>query len=252
LAFRARVILQCAALASDSGVAKAGRTTRQTVGLWRKRFLANGVAGMHDAPRCGRPTRIPEAKINTILTAVVQPPPGRTRWSLRSRGRHVGVSPSKVFYAVWAKNDLKPHLTRTFKLSKDPKFEEKFRDVIGQYLNPPQKAIVRCYDEKTHCHARERTPPGFPLDRGHLRMVTHDDIRHGTVSLFAALNYLDGKIHACRPARQPHQEGLSFLKPIQTQTPKGVEVHLIADNYYIVPLNHLRIIYYMVGDSLHV
>lgn len=140
------------------------------------------------------------------------------------------VSKSTV-QRLWSKNDIKPHLTRTFKISTDPRFEEKFWDVIGLYLNPPDKALVLCCDEKSQCQAVERTQPGLPLGVGHIKTATHDYIRHGTVTLFAALNYLEGKIVSMLANKHRHQEWLKFLKQIDRETPAGVELHLIADNY---------------------
>lgn len=130
-----------------------------------------------------------------------------------------------------SKNDIKPHLTRTFKVSNDPRFDEKFWDVIGLYLNPPDRALVLCCDEKSQCQAIERTQPGFPLGVGHIKTTTHDSIRHGPVPLFAALNYLEGKIVSMLANKHRHQEWLKFLKQIDQKTPAGVALHLIADNY---------------------
>jgi transposase len=230
LAWRARIVLACADGLDDSAAARRERTSRVTVGLWRKRFLCQGIAGLNDQPRPGRPPVLPPGKINTVLTAVVQPPRGRTRWSIRSMARHAGVSKTRV-QELWASNDLKPHLTRTFKLSRDPQFEPKFWDVIGLYLEPPHKALVLCCDEKSQCQALERTQPGLPLGVGHIRTRTHDYTRHGTVTLFAALNYLDGKIYSTTAARHTHTEWLGFLKQIERQTPRALALHLIVDNY---------------------
>ena len=230
LAWRARIILACADGIDDTAAARRERTSRVSVGLWRKRFLCQGIAGLHDQPRPGRPAVLPPGKVNTVLTAVVQPPKGRTRWSIRSMARHAGVSKTRV-QELWASNDLKPHLTRTFKLSRDPQFEPKFWDVIGLYLQPPHKALVLCCDEKSQCQALERTQPGLPLGVGHIRTRTHDYTRHGTVTLFAALNYLDGKIYSTTAARHTHTEWLAFLKAIERQTPRELALHLIVDNY---------------------
>lgn len=141
-----------------------------------------------------------------------------------------GISTASV-QRLWAANDIKPHLTRTFKLSNDEHFEEKFWDVIGLYLNPPEKALVLCCDEKSQCQALERTQPGLPLGIGHIKTATHDYIRHGTLTLFAALNYLEGKLITTIAEQHRHQEWLSFLKKIDRETPKGLAIHLIADNY---------------------
>jgi transposase len=141
-----------------------------------------------------------------------------------------GVSKATV-QRLWAANDIKPHLTRTFKLSKDKQFEKKFWDVIGLYLNPSEKALILCCDEKSQCQALERTQPGLPLGVGHIKTKTHDYFRHGTLTLFAALNYLDGKLITRIAKRHRHQEWLAFLKTIERETPSALELHLIADNY---------------------
>lgn len=141
-----------------------------------------------------------------------------------------GISPASV-QRLWAANDIKPHLTRTFKLSNDPHFEEKFWDVIGLYLDPPEKALVLCCDEKSQCQALERTQPGLPLGIGHIKTETHDDIRSGTLTLFAALNYLEGKLITTIAEQHRHQEWLAFLKKIDRETSKDLAIHLIVDNY---------------------
>ncbi|OSO03307.1 hypothetical protein BV356_03957 [Pseudomonas syringae pv. actinidiae] len=141
-----------------------------------------------------------------------------------------GISPASV-QRIWAANDIKPHLTRTFKLSNDPNFEEKFWDVIGLYLDPPDKALVLCCDEKSQVQALERTQPGLPLGIGHIRTQSHDYIRHGTVTLFTALDYLEGKLISSIERQHRHQEWLDFLKKINRETPKHLRLHLIVDNY---------------------
>ena len=230
LAFRARLILRCEDLGEVKRVAEAERTSRPTVTMWRDRFLATGIDGLRDAPRTGRPMVLSEAKLNAVLSGVVQPPAGRTRWSIRSMARHAGVSKSRV-QTLWSRNDLKPHLMRTFKLSNDPNFEPKFWDVIGLYLQPPQKALVLCCDEKSQCQALERTQPGLPLGIGHIRTRTHDYTRHGTVTLFAALDYLEGKVLSATAPAHTHVEWLAFLQQIDRETPPELALHLIVDNY---------------------
>jgi hypothetical protein len=155
---------------------------------------------------------------------------GKKKWSTRSMAAAVGLSHHSV-YTIWKGNDLKPYLLRTFIISKDPHFEEKFWDVIGLYLNPPDKAIVLCCVEKSQCQALERTQPGLPLGIGHIRTRTNDYKRHGTVTLFAALNYLEGKLITRTEERHTHVEWLRFLKQIHRETPKELTVHIIADNY---------------------
>ena len=227
---RARIALLAADGQDNQQIAAALRTSHVTVGLWRQRVLDLGLAGLQEAPRPGRPKTLPAHQVQTVLTEVVQPPKGCSRWSCRSMARHSGLSRSTV-QRLWAANDLKPHRTRTFKLSNDPQFETKFWDIVGLYLDPPTQALVLCCDEKSQCQALERTQPGLPLGQGHIATRTHDYYRHGTVTLFAALNYLNGKILAERAPRHRHQEWLKFLRAIETAAPPGVDVHLILDNY---------------------
>jgi|SRR5579862_1941581 len=227
---RARIIFLAAQDHPNDEIASALETSEPTVCKWRTRFAKSGMAGLSDSPRSGRPGSISADKLNRILTEVTRPPKNRARWSVRSMARHAQVSKTRV-QQLWSRNDLKPHQTRTFKLSNDPQFEAKFWDIIGLYLNPPEKALVLCCDEKSQCQALERTQPGLPLGVGHVRTQTHDYIRHGTVTLFAALSYLDGKVLSQTRQRHTHKEWLDFLKHLQTETPAELELHLIVDNY---------------------
>lgn len=206
------------------------KTTAKCVSTWSKRFETHGLDGLEDAPGRGRKPSIPAKKVERVVTEATRPPKSRNRWSVRSMGRHAGVSASSV-YRIWSKNDLKPHVTRTFKLSNDPKFEEKFWDVIGLYLDPPAKALVLCCDEKSQCQALERTQLSLPLAPKHPRTMTHDYQRHGTVTLFAALNAAEGRLITRTEKRHTHIEWLRFLKQIDRQTPKHLDIHLIQDNY---------------------
>ena len=228
--FRAEVILLRAKGQSEAQVARALDTSITTVSLWSRRFEQSGLEGLTDKPGRGRKPFLPVEKVKQIIEKATQPPKGRQRWSARTMAAASGVS-HRTVQRIWERNDLKPHLVRTFKLSKDPNFEAKFWDVIGLYLNPPEKALVLCCDEKTQCQALERTQPGLPLGIGHIRTQTHDYKRHGTVTLFAALNYLDGKILSRTEARHTHVEWLRFLKQIHRETPKDLAIHIIADNY---------------------
>jgi transposase len=227
---RARIILLAAQDHPNEEIAAALEISEPTVSKWRTRFSKSGMAGLSDSPRSGRPGSISADKLNCILTEVTRPPKHRTRWSVRSMARHAQVSKTRV-QQIWSRNDLKPHQTRTFKLSKDPLFETKFWDIIGLYLNPPEKALILCCDEKSQCQALERTQPGLPLGIGHVRTQTHDYIRHGTVTLFAALSYLDGKILSQTQQRHTHKEWLQFLKLLEAETPAELDLHLIVDNY---------------------
>jgi len=229
-ALRARIVLLAAKGHPSDEIAATLEVPQQTVGKWRRRFCRQGLKGLEDAPRSGRPIKLDVAKINCVLTEVTKPPGSRSQWSTRSMARHAGVSKSHV-QALWSRNDIKPHVRRTFKLSRDPNFEAKFWDIVGLYLNPPQKALILCCDEKSQCQALERTQPGLPLGIGHVCTATHDYIRHGTLTLFTALSYLDGKIISQTASRHTHTEWLKFLRHIEAETPAGQELHLIIDNY---------------------
>lgn len=227
---RARIALLAAEGKDNDEIAAALETSHVTVGLWRQRFIDIGLAGLEEAPRPGRPSQLDSEKARRVLTEVVQPPKNAGRWSCRRMARHVGL-PKSTVQRLWAANDLKPHRTRTFKLSTDPQFEAKFWDVIGLYLDPPTRAVVLCCDEKSQCQALERTQPGLPLKQGAVCTRTHDYYRHGTITLFAALNYLNGKVVAERAPRHRHQEWLKFLKKIDVEIPASLDIHLILDNY---------------------
>ena len=227
---RARIILACADGLSQQEAARRAGVRRRIVTKWCGRFRKRGLAGLADAGGRGRKPSLSEESRAMILTQATQPPKGRTRHSVRSMSRQAQVSVGSV-HALWQSNDIKPHLTRTFKLSNDPQFETKFWDVIGLYLNPPNKALVLCCDEKSQCQALERTQPGLPLGLGHIKTRTHDYIRHGTVTLFAALSYLDGKILSRTAEQHTHKEWLAFLKMIDRETPPELAIHLIIDNY---------------------
>ena len=227
---RAEIVLLRLRGVSVEAAAERQGTTPKRVSTWSKRFETLGLAGLDDKPGRGRKPSIPATKVARVVTEATRPPKGRSRWSVRSMGRHAGISHSTV-QRIWAKNELKPHVTRTFKLSNDPQFEEKFWDVIGLYLDPPAKALVLCCDEKSQCQALERTQLGLPLAPKHPQTRTHDYTRHGTVTLFAALDALEGKLIARTETRHTHVEWLRFLKQIDREAPKGLDLHLIADNY---------------------
>jgi transposase len=227
---RARIVLLRAEGYKEMAVAEKLHISPATVCKWSQRFELNGLEGLQDQAGRGRRSWLGEEQIATVITRVTQPPAGRGRWSVRSMAREAGMSPGSV-YKLWKRNDLKPHLVRTFKISTDPHFEQKFWDVIGLYLNPPEKALVLCSDEKSQCQVLERTQPGLPLGVGHIRTKTHDYKRHGTLTLFAALNYLDGKIIARTEQKHTHVEWLRFLKQIDRETPAPPTIHIIADNY---------------------
>jgi transposase len=227
---RARIILLRAEGHKETAIAEKLHVSVATVCKWSQRFELHGLEGLKDQEGRGRRSWLSEEKIAAVVSRVTQPPAGRGRWSVRSMAREMGISPGSV-YNIWKRNELKPHLVRTFKISTDPHFEQKFWDVIGLYLNPPEKALVLCCDEKSQCQALERTQPGLPLGLGHIRTRTHDYKRHGTLTLFAALNYLEGKIISRTEQKHTHVEWLRFMKQIERETPPELQIHLIADNY---------------------
>ena len=227
---RAWVMLNRANGLSQEQTAEKTGLSRQAVNRWESRFIKAGLAGLEESKRSGRKPRIDPEIRQKIVSRATQAPANRTRWSVRSMAKSMGVSKATV-QRVWSANDIKPHVTRIFKLSNDKHFETKFWDVIGLYLNPPDRALVLCCDEKSQCQALERTQPSLPLKGGHPCTKTHDYKRHGTVTLFAALSYLDGKIFNATAAKHTHRQWLSFLKQLDQETPKEVTLHLIADNY---------------------
>lgn len=232
LALRAKMILLAAEGQENRHIAAALGTSRQTVGLWRQRFATHRLAGItQDAPRGGRPPQGRQALVARIVTTTTQVlPRTATQWSLRTLAQYLGTNPTLV-QRVWKAHGLKPHLMRTFKLSQDPHFLEKLDDVVGLYLNPPEHALVLSVDEKSQIQALDRTQPGLPLKKGRCGTRTHDYKRHGTTTLFAALNVVEGKvISTCLP-RHRHTEWLTFLRMIDAQTPQDKPLHLIADNY---------------------
>lgn len=229
---RARIVQWAAHGVASKDIAQRLGVSRPTVQLWRERFLALRVAGLEkDAPRPGRVPRISEAKIRAVLDATLHTtPPAATHWSTRTMAAVQGLSEATV-RRIWRQHRLQPHRTKTFKLSRDKRFVEKLCDVVGLYLNPPDKALVLCVDEKSQIQALDRTQPGLPLKRGRCGTLTHDYKRHGTTTLFAALSLLDGRVIGdCMP-RHRHQEFIRFLKQIDAATPPVLDLHLIVDNY---------------------
>lgn len=227
---RAKIVLLRADGVKQQDVATQLGTSHVSVSKWTRRYVEQGIGGLKDAPGRGRKPSLPVTAIEQVLSRATQPPPGRTRWSVRSMAKEVGISRHSV-HQIWQKNEIKPHRIKTFKVSSDPHFEEKFWDVIGLYLDPPEKAVVLCCDEKSQCQALERTQPGLPLGIGHVKTRTHDYTRHGTTTLFAALDYVEGTVLERTEQRHTHVEWLRFLKQIDRETPKEMALHLIADNY---------------------
>jgi transposase len=227
---RATIVLKRAEGNKQAKVAKELGVSVACVNKWSHRFELSGLDGLVDQPGRGRKSSIPLRAVQRVISEATRPPGPRKRWTVRAMAKHVGISADSV-HRLWAANDIKPHLIEQFKLSTDPHFEEKFWDIVGLYLSPPQKALVLCCDEKSQVQALERSQPGLPLGVGHVRTKTHDYRRHGTVTLFAALNYLDGKIISRTEDRHSNVEWLRFLKQIERETPKDLDLHLIVDNY---------------------
>lgn len=229
---RCRIILLASEGCSDVQIASELEINRHTCQLWRKRYLEGGFSSlsMIDPGRGRKPTYGPE-RIKQIIDATLQTkPPGQTHWSTRTMARAQGVSPDTV-NRIWRMHNIKPHLTKTYKLSRDAKFVEKLTDVVGLYLNPPDKAVVLCVDEKSQIQALDRTQPGLPLKKGRCGTMTHDYKRNGTTTLFAAIDYLEGKVIGdCYPKHR-HQEFLKFLRKLNREFPKDLQLHLIVDNY---------------------
>jgi transposase len=231
LAHRARLILASAAGKTNTGVAREARVTKQTVGKWRTRFVAQRLDGLLDEPRPGAPRRITDQDVERVVTLTLESRPrDATHWSTRSMARRCGLSQSAVS-RMWRAFALQPHRTETFKLSKDPLFIEKVRDIVGLYLNPPDRALVLCVDEKAQIQALDRTQPLLPLRPGQVERRTHDYTRHGTTSLFAALNTTTGHVIGQCHRRHRAIEFQKFLETIDAAVPATLEVHLILDNY---------------------
>jgi transposase len=232
LVLRAKIVLKAATGMMNKDIAAAVGTDRMTVGRWRKRFVEQGLPGIEkDAPRGGRPPTRRRSVAHQIVERTTQSrPTNATHWSVRTLAKELDVTPSMV-HRVWKAQGLKPHLSRTFKLSNDPHFAEKVIDIVGLYLNPPEHALVFCVDEKSQIQALERTQPSLPMYPGRCGTFTHDYKRHGTVTLFAALELAEGRlIGTCMP-RHRHQEWIKFLDLIDHETPADVDIHLIVDNY---------------------
>jgi transposase len=229
---RAQIITRAADGQTSQDIAKALKLSRPTVQLWRLRFLALRTEGLlKDAPRPGRKPRISARKIKQVVEATLHStPPNATHWSTRSMARAQKLSEASI-RRIWKKHNLKPHLVETFKLSHDRHFVEKLTDVVGLYLNPPDKALVLCVDEKSQIQALERTQPLLPMRPGVPARQSHDYRRNGTTTLFAALSMLDGRVIGDCMQRHRHQEFVRFLKKIDAETPPELALHLIVDNY---------------------
>jgi transposase len=229
---RAKIILMAADGARNQTIAAALDISRPTVQLWRDRFAQQGLGGIEkDAPRPGRKPKLSGKKVEKIIKATIETtPPNATHWSVRSMAKAQGVSRMMV-QRIWKENNLKPHLVETFKLSKDPRFVEKLVDVVGLYMDPPDKALVLCVDEKSQIQALDRMQPLLPLRPGIPSRQSHDYRRNGTTTLFAALSMLDGKVIGTCMDRHRHQEFIKFLRVIDADVDAALDLHLIVDNY---------------------
>jgi transposase len=233
LALRSRIVLTAAEGLSNTAVARKLHLEIGTVRKWRTRFLQGRVDGLTDAPRPGAPRMIHDADVERVLTKTLESKPeNATHWSTRGMAQASGLSQSAIS-RIWRAFALQPHRSETFKLSEDPLFIEKVRDVVGLYLSPPERAIVLSVDEKSQVQALDRTQPLLPLAPGQVERHTHDYARHGTTSLFAALNVATGEVIGTCHRRHRHQEFLKFLKQLDEQVERtpGTEIHLILDNY---------------------
>lgn len=232
LVTRARIVLAAAEGEPNSAIAQRLQLTRATVGKWRLRFLKQRINGLYDEVRPGKPRTIDDERLAQLIhkTLHTKPAHGCTHWSVRTIAAETAISPTSV-HRYFKLLGLQPHRSESFKLSSDPFFIEKLRDIVGLYLSPPENALVLCVDEKSQCQALERTQPMLPMGVGYVEGVTHDYVRHGTTTLFAALNVLSGAVLAtCKP-RHRHQEFLSFLREIDKAVPAELDVHCIVDNY---------------------
>ena len=229
LARRAKIVLLAADGLSNIEIADQLEMGRVQVGRWRERFAEGGVKAIEaDLPRSGRKPQIDAAEIVRLTTQTA--PKAATHWSTRKLAAQVGISDTSVL-RIWQAHGLKPHRIETFKVSRDPKFVEKLEDIVGLYMSPPEHALVLCCDEKSQVQALDRTQPGLPLKKGRAETMTHDYKRHGTTTLFAALNTLDGSVIARCDQHHRHTEWLAFLRQIDRETPKDKALHLVCDNY---------------------
>jgi transposase len=228
-ALRANMVLMAAAGFVDSAIARELGLSQARVRRWVARYAKLGLKGIEkDAPRGGRPPKVNASQVVTLTTQTQRV--AATHWSTRTMARQVGVSAATIS-RIWRAHGLKPHLSRTFKVSNDPAFEDKLTDIVGLYMSPPERAVVLCCDEKSQIQALDRTQPGLPLKKGRGATMTHDYKRCGTTTLFAALNILDGSVISCCQDRHRHSEWLKFLKQIDKAVQPELQIHVVLDNY---------------------
>jgi putative transposase len=231
LVLRAQVVLLAAAGVSNNEIALQLRLSSQSVCLWRKRYLSQGLEGLHDELKPGRPRTVSDEKVALLVRKTLDTKPkDGTHWTVRTIAKETRLSRATV-HRIWHAFGLQPHRQKHFKLSTDPFFVEKVRDIVGLYLSPPENAVVLCVDEKSQIQALDRTQPMLPMGLGYAEGVTHDYVRHGTTTLFAALDIASGEVITQCKQRHRHQEFLQFLKQIEHNVPQQLDVHLIVDNY---------------------
>lgn len=229
VAFRARLVLACAE-APDSTVVRRLRANKNTVGLWRRRFVARRLEGLYDEPRVGAPRVVSDEAVEAVIVKTLETPPkGETHWSTRSMAKAAGMSHTMVG-RIWRTFGLQPHVTESFKLSPDPQLVAKIRDVVGLYMHPPQNAVVFAVDEKSQIQALQRAQPILPMDIGHPERRTHNYLRHGTIDLFAALNVATGQVIARCTPRHRAQDFVAFLREIDGGVEAEREIHVVLDN----------------------
>lgn len=228
---RAKIILLSSQGQTNTQIAKQVGLTISMVGQWRKRFIEQGLMGLYDQPKPGAPRTIDDDQVAQLIQKTLNnKPEGATHWTCRSIAKETKLSKSTV-QRIWLAFNLQPHRQKHFTLSTDPYFVEKVRDIVGLYLNPPDKAMVLCVDEKSQIQALDRTQPVLPMGLGYLEGVTHQYVRHGTTTLFAALDLATGKVITQCKKRHRHQEFLQFLNHVEAQVPKHLDIHLVVDNY---------------------
>jgi putative transposase len=231
LARRARIVLLAADGMPNGAIAERVSLSPQMVCKWRKRYLRQGLPGLHDELRPGRPRSVSDEEVAMLVRKTIETkPPDGTHWTIRAVAKDTELSRPTV-HRIWRAFGLQPHRQRHFKLSTDPFFVEKVRDIVGLYLNPPDKAMVLCVDEKSQIQALDRTQPLLPMGLGYVEGVTHDYVRHGTTTLFAALDIATGQVLTCCKNRHRHQEYLQFLKQVDASVPPDLGIHLVVDNY---------------------
>lgn len=228
---RAQIVLACADGEPGNEIAERMRLNKNTVAKWRKRYIEQGIEGLHDELRPGRPRKHDDERVAEVINTVLQSKPtNATHWTVRGISDETGVPKTTVnrWFNLFG---VQPHRQRTFKISNDPFFAEKVRDIVGLYLNPPDHVVVLCVDEKSQIQALDLTQPMLPMGLGYVEGVTHDYVRHGTTTLFAALDIATGEVVAQCKKRHRHQEFLAFLRHIDNNVPADLDVHIICDNY---------------------